>query len=257
MPDAEPHHSETVNFSLSGSEDTGSAYVAWPKGPGPHPAVLVLHEILGLNDDIKRIANRFAAEGYVAMAPDYFGPGFRLGCIVRGVRSLHSGQGAIFERLASAQDWLRSAADVDPDKLGVVGFCMGGGFAVLHAANSDVHVVAEYYGDVPAQAERLRGIPPCFAGFGDRDRAFGPKAKKLRSHLSDLGVEHEVISYPDAGHSYMSQNEGVLAWIGSKGPMNVGYDPTASEDSWSRMLAFFAIHLSDFPSDLPDEIPTS
>ncbi len=245
MTSANPDRSETVAFPLAGNNDSGSAYVAWPNARGPHPGVLILHELLGLNQDIKRIANRFAAEGYLAMAPDYFGPGFRLGCIVRCVRSLHSGEGPAFDRLASAQQWLSTQTEVDPNKLGVVGFCMGGGFAVLHAVRSDVHVVAEYYGDVPDDVEKLQGIPPCFAGFGDRDSVFASKAQKLRGHLEYLGVDHEVISYPNAGHSFMSQNDGVLAWLGAKGPMNVGYDPTAAEDSWSRMLAFFSLHLND------------
>ena len=236
--------SEMVTFSVANTFEPGRAFVAYPAGEGPHPGVLVLHEILGLNDDMERVARRFASEGYVAMAPDFFGPGLQIGCIIKALKTLNKGEGEAFVRLSSAQDWLIDQEEVDAERIGTVGFCMGGGFALLHAAREEVHVVANYYGDVPKKADKLEGIPACFGGFGAKDRLFGPKAKVLKSHLDELEVANEIVTYNDAGHSYMSNVEGVLARIGAKGPMRVGYDPTSAEDSWTRMLAFFDEHLT-------------
>lgn len=236
-----------VEFPLDGADDPGTAYVAYPVGDGPFPGVLVLHEIFGLNEDMKRIAQRFAKNGYVAMAPDYFGPGFRVGCIVSAMRSLQTGKGPTFDRLTAAHNWLVAQDDVDATKIGTVGFCMGGGFSVLHAAGSEVHVVAEFYGEVPKKAEALQGVPPCYGGFGATDKLFGSKkAKTLKSHLDELHVPNEVVVYENAGHSFMSElaaTEGLLATLSAKGPMKVAYDPSAAEDSWVRMLDFFAEHM--------------
>lgn len=171
-----------TTFAMQGTTELARAFLAWPEGDGPHPAVLVLHEIMGLNDDIERITNRFADEGYVALAPD--------------------------------------------------------------AARSDARAVATFYGDVPKRAEALEGIPPCFGGYGGKDRIFGPLAYRLRNHLEELDVVSDVVSYPDVGHSFMNHNHGAIAKIGAIGPMNVGHDAAAAEDSWERMLAFFETNLS-------------
>ena len=101
-----------------------------------------------------------------------------------------------------------------------------------------------FYADVPKNADALRGVPPVVAGFGGRDRLFGPGASRLRAHLEKLDVPCDIRVYPTAGHSYMSPHENLLARLGAFGPMKVGYDEAASEDSWQRMLRFFEEHLT-------------
>lgn len=232
-----------VSFAVPGKSEAGRGVVVRPAGEGPHPGVLVLHELLGLNDDIERIATEFAKAGYVAFAPDYFGAGFRLKCIVSAFRCIKEGSGQTFEVLEAAHDWLRSQVDVAQEATGVVGFCMGGSFAVLHAARTEASAVAMFYGEVPKDHGALTGIPPCVAGFGGRDKLFGKVAPQLETRLDGIGVQHDVVTYPDAGHSYMSINGGVMAKVGKMGPMNVGYNPEAAADSWERMLNFFGEHL--------------
>lgn len=207
------------------------------------PAVLVLHEIFGLNDDMRRIAERIAEAGYIALVPDFFGDAPRAFCILRAVTAMKRGRGHTFERLRGAHDWLAAQTNVDQARIGVVGFCMGGGFAVLYAAEAPVEVVGAFYGDVPKSAHKLQGIPPVIAGFGGRDRIFSRGANRLRRHLNELGVTNDVKTYPDAGHSYMSDHTGIAAKLGGIGPMRVAYNEAASEDSWARMLGFFARHL--------------
>ena len=156
-----------------------------PAGPGPWPGVLVLHEIMGLNEDMGRIACRFADAGFAALAPDFFGKGLRPFCILRAIAELRGPEAAKpegpFEILSAAQTCLGTQKGVDPGRIGVVGFCMGGGFAVLHAARSEIGVVGTFYGDVPQEAEELSGIPPLVAGYGGRDRIFGPGADRLKA----------------------------------------------------------------------------
>lgn len=220
------------------------AALAVPATGGPRPAVIVIHEIFGLNDDIRRITDRFADLGYVALAPDlYDTEGTRLLCIARTMLALRRREGPAFADLEAARTWLGSRRDVDPRRTGVVGFCLGGGFALLYAVRAPLGAAGVFYGDVPKAAEDLRGVCPVVAGYGGRDRLFAPQGRRLEAHLAALGVPHDVRIYPDAGHSFMSQHTGVFATLSAYGPMAVGFDAHAEADSWTRMAAFFREHL--------------
>ncbi len=223
--------------------DFAAAYVRPSDRATPGPAVIVLHEILGLNDDIRRIASRFAAEGYATLAPDLFdGAGPSPLCILRTLADYRRGSGRAFGVLDAAHRWLSAREEVDAVRIGVAGFCMGGGFALLLGARADVGVVATYYGDVPPEGA-LRGICPTLGAYGGRDLLFARKAEVLRKRLRVLGVEHDVTVYDDAGHSFMSRHDGLTGLVGPIGPLRAAYHPKSAEDSWSRMLRFFATHL--------------
>ncbi len=227
------------------------ASLALPEGaPGPHPAVLVIHEILGLNDDIRRIAARFADAGYVALAPDAFdGPGPRVVCLLRALRTVRQWGGPVADDLLAARDWLAARPDVDGSRIGVAGFCMGGGFALLLGTIGDFGAAAPFYGEVPHAAEAMEDICPVVAGYGARDLIFGKQGHRLEQHLETLGVPHDVRTYEGVGHSYMSRHGGSLFMrLGELGPLRAGYDDAAAEDSWERMLAFFATHLGPAPA---------
>lgn len=217
---------------------------------GPVPGVLVLHEILGLNADIRRIAARFADAGYVALAPDLFdGPGPRVACLLRCLATLRRRSGPVADDLLAARTWLAEQDGVDGARIGVAGFCMGGGLAVLLASMGTFAVAAPYYGEVPKRAEDLRDICPVVGGFGGRDRIFAGHGRRLQRHLEALGIPHDVEVYEEAGHSYMSpRGDSLLLRLGAFTPMHAEYDETAAEDSWRRMLAFFATHLGVPPA---------
>jgi carboxymethylenebutenolidase len=89
----------------------------------------------------------------------------------------------------------------------------------------------------------LRGVCPVIGGYGEEDKIFASQGRRLEKLLVELNVVHDVKLYPDAGHSFMSQNSGILASIGKISPMKVGYNPEAAEDSWKRIETFFARHL--------------
>ncbi len=227
-----------------------SAALALPTAlDAPCPGVLVLHELFGLNNDIRRIARRFADNGYVALAPDLYsvGPRLRPVCIRRTMQALRSGSGRAFDDIEAARAWLAARDDVDESRLAVAGFCLGGGFALLHAARAPLGVAADFYGAVPRDPETLDGICPVFAAYGERDRVFAGQAPRLEGHLDQLGVEHQITVYPDAGHSFMSQYHGLRGFLIRHARMSVGYHHESAEDAWRTMLEFFARNLRPAP----------
>jgi carboxymethylenebutenolidase len=225
------------------------AALALPDGPSgpplPRPGVIVIHEAIGLNDDIRRIAARFADAGYVTLAPDFLaGLGPMPFCIARFARGIGRVRvGRPYRQLAAAEDWLRRRPDVAGSPIGVAGFCMGGGFALLHAAGADIDVVAPFYAAVPKDQDALADVCPVVASYGGRDGIFGSAGGPLATTLTRLGVDHDVKTYPDAGHSFMSRHGGLMARIERRLPTHGGYVDAAAEDAWRRTLAFFARHL--------------
>ncbi|MGC1678082.1 MAG: dienelactone hydrolase family protein [Candidatus Binataceae bacterium] len=220
------------------------AAIAGGEDGGKRPGVIVIHEIFGLNDDIRRITARVAGLGYVAMAPDlYDGSGVRAICIARTLLALNRGSGQPFEDLESAREFLAGQPGVDSSRIGVIGFCMGGGFALLYAVRAPMNACATFYGDVPKSAEKIRGVCPVLGGYGADDKLFASQGRRLEKLLTENNVEHDVKIYADAGHSFMSRHDGTLAKLAAYGPMKVGYNHDAAEDSWKRIDAFFARHL--------------
>ena len=206
--------------------------------------MILIHEVFGLNDDMRAKAQHFADMGYVALAVDLYSTrGPKPLCIVRTMRGLRGGAGPVFADLEACRLWLAERPEVDASRIGVVGFCMGGGMALLFAVRAPLGVAAAFYGGVPKQVSDLEGVCPVVAGYGGRDKVFGKNGRRLARHLQLLGVPHDVVTYPESGHSYMSDHKGIMAKLSSWGPMRVGYNPADAEDSWRRMGAFFAEHL--------------
>jgi len=237
----------TENLALP---DGGSmrALLALPEKPTPAggwPAVIAIHDIFGFSPDIRRIARRFADSGYAALAPALFdGAGAPPLCVARTLRDVSRGEGPAFERLDRTRAFLAARPEIAADRIGVTGFCMGGAFALTWAARGGLQVCAPYYGQVPRRAESLRKICPVVAGFGELDAPLRSHARRLEQHLSELKVPHDVKVYPGVGHSYMNDlGDGAVAAIMRRLPMHAAYDESASEDSWRRMLGFFAKYL--------------
>ena len=227
------------------SAGTVPGHLTIPAGDGPWPAVVVIHEIFGLNDDIRAIADRFAAEGYLAFAPNLLATGNRLACLVKLTLSMSSGEGAPAEQILGIRTWLADRPD-STGKVGIAGFCMGGGFAIV-MANKGFDVSAAQYGRIPKKLEAaMQGSCPLVASYGGRDKSLKGVAAKLDSALESAGVDHDVKEYPEAGHSFMNQAESP-AWmkpISNAVGMNLGYVDTAADDAWTRILAMFGSALN-------------
>jgi carboxymethylenebutenolidase len=227
-----------------------TAFLARPDGAGGDvslPAVLVVHEAMGLNDDMRRIASVFADRGYVALAPDLVGAGFKPLCIARFFQGIGKvGTGAPYREMAAFQDWLAKQPYVDADRVGMAGFCAGGGFAMLYAARGGrkLRAVAPFYGALPADEAIIPEICPTVASYGGRDGVFGKNGPKLQEALEAAGIPHDVKTYPDAGHSFMSEHRGVMRVVAPLMPTRSGFDEAASADAWERVLAFFGEHLA-------------
>ena len=182
--------------------DGRQTVVAQPVDDGPWPGVVMLHEIFSLDAVLRRQAARLAAAGYVVHAPDLLGDGFRPACIVALVRALNAQQGRPFELI----DTVRQRLAADPDctgKVGVIGFCMGGGFALLTAGRG-FDAASVNYGPIPADVDDvLRDSCPMVASYGERDRLVA-QVPRLEAALVASNVPYDLKTYPTAGHSFLN-----------------------------------------------------
>jgi carboxymethylenebutenolidase len=217
-------------------------HLSVPEGAGPWPGVVVVHEALGLTDDIRAKADRFAGRGYVALAPDLFADGPMLKCLLAAFRALMRGSGPQFEVLDRARETLAAREDCT-GSVGIIGFCMGGGFALLAAPKLAFAASAVNYGQVPKDAEQvLRGSCPIVASYGKKDLTLRNAAAKLERALDGAGVEHDIKEYPTTGHSFMSAYDGITAKLARVGGFT--YDETAARDAWQRIDTFFDRHVA-------------
>jgi carboxymethylenebutenolidase len=216
-------------------------YLAVPAGTGPWPGVVVIHEIFGLNADIRSKADLLAEHGYLALAPDLYRGRPWVRCLRGSFRQLHAGSGPAFEAIDAARELLAARVD-STGRTGVIGFCMGGAFALLCAPRGEFSAAAVNYGEVPKDAERvLAGSCPVVASYGARDPMGTSHPKRLEAALTALDVPHEVTVYPDAGHSFMSRKPPLFAPVAVLARLD--FKPEATQDAWRRIFAFFGQYL--------------
>lgn len=232
-----PIHENELTVPSEGQ--TLKAFVAYPAGAGTEvprtevPAVVVIHEILGLNDNIRRICRRFAGEGYAALALDLFSGGVKAFCVLRTITAGLSRDTDNYStrHLRSALSYLAQQPYADANRLGAIGFCMGGNFA-LALANEDkrVKTIAPFYSFTPKPLKAdVANLCPVVGSYPEKD--FTAKAgRKLDAALTAANIPHDIKVYPDAKHSFM--NDDISA-----------YNPEAAADAWQRTLAFFGEHL--------------
>jgi carboxymethylenebutenolidase len=231
---------ETVFPGLDGTPVPGVLTV--PDGAnGPVPGVLMIYEIFGMSDEMRRVARDLAAEGYVVLIPDLFARGsIRALCVAATMRAMVTGHGAAMDDLEAARRWLVDRPEVDGTRIGTIGFCMGGGFALLLAGTGLYKVSAPFYGRPPD----LPRSCPVVASFGGRDLGLRGAAEKLTAELEALGVPHDVKVYPDAGHLFFTRTPGVLGEVVRRLPIHAEYHEASAADAHRRVVAFFREHLA-------------
>lgn len=217
-------------------------YLAAPTtGSGPWPGVIVIHELYGLDDDIRAKTDRMASKGYLAHAVDLFDSGARAACVLAAFRAHTLGRGAAFTEIEAARTALAARPDCT-GKVGVIGFCLGGGFALLSARTFDAASVN--YAHLPSNLTGvLKGACPIVGSFGAEDPTLRGAAARLEGALEDAGVEHDVKEYPGASHSFLNQHtSGVSGAVARVSGMN--YHGPSAVDAWARIDAFLERHLS-------------
>jgi carboxymethylenebutenolidase len=215
------------------------AFLAIPSGPGPYPGVVIIHEILGLNDNIRDIARRFVREGYAALAVDLFSTASRVICMARVFHGmlLRPLQNGVVGDLQAALDFLGARPEVDRARLGAIGFCMGGSYALqLACVSSGLRAASVFYGMNPRPLEAVTRACPIAGSYPERDFTANA-ARRLEPILEQARVAHDIKIYPGARHSFFND----------KGPT---YHAAAARDAWQRTLAFFNTHLQNTTPDM-------
>jgi carboxymethylenebutenolidase len=226
-----------------GSQDL-HGYLARPAAPGPWPGVIAIHEAFGVDEVMRRNCDRLAAAGYLTLAPDLFSDGGARRCLLATFRSLVSGHGKAFGDIEAARRYLQESPECT-GKVGIIGFCMGGGFALV-AATRGFDVASANYGAVPRRPERaLAGACPIVASYGRRDKLLLGHAARLERTLTALGIEHDVKVYPGAGHSFLNDAPNGPWWLRPVLRITgTGPEPAAARDAWARIERFFGAQLS-------------
>ncbi|WP_226344825.1 dienelactone hydrolase family protein [Agilicoccus flavus] len=229
--------------TLEGATPSMTAYVARPAaGSGPWPGVVLLHEAFGLQDVTRRQVEHLASLGYVVAAPDLYAAGGTARCLVPTFRAATSGSGQAYTDIEAARRWLLAEPDVT-DHVGIIGFCMGGAFA-LQTVTRGFDASAPCYGQLPQAPEVLRGGCPVVASYGARDRSLEGASAKLECALTAYGVPHDVKEYPNSGHRFMNAYDDLPAITRPlQRVMGVGPNPADAADAWTRIDAFFGEHL--------------
>jgi carboxymethylenebutenolidase len=211
-----------------------NAYMARPEAAGQYPGVVVIHELYGLNDNIRDVCQRFAAEGYVALGIDLFSNAVRPLCIARImygmlVRPLRNGTLGELQVVLAA---LQGRPEVDPRRVGAIGFCMGGAYALqLACVNGDLRAASVFYGGNPRPLDAVARACPIVGSYPEQDFTAGA-GRKLDAALDRFKIPRDIKIYPGADHSFFNDR-------------GKAYNEPAATDSWARTLAFFTRHLGD------------
>jgi carboxymethylenebutenolidase len=234
---ARPAHAasrpDTARVHIGPADGGTDAYVAWPTGKGPGPAIIVVHEWWGMNGQIRDVARRLTAQGYVAIVPDlYHGKVAddpeRAHVLLRSLEPA-----GVHADLEAAFEWLRAQPRVEKSRIGIIGFCAGGGFALDEAlTNSELSAVVVFYGEVENDAARLAKLrAPLQAHFGEKDDGIPTsRVDAFRAALKKGGKVAEVYTYGGAGHAFMNESR-------------PSYHLDAARLAWARALAFLQKHL--------------
>ena len=216
------------------------ALLSIPDGQGPWPGVVVVHDGIGYAPDKESTSARIAAAGYVSITPNLFSRGGIARCVVRVFRELLAQRGRALDDILAARDHVQAMPECT-GSVGVVGFCMGGQFALVMAPKG-FGAAAPFYGTpLPRHLdETLEGACPIVASYGRRDPLGVGAPAKLRKVVADKGITADIKVYPDAGHGFANKLPGqpLLRITG------FGYNEAATEDAYRRVFAFFSEHLT-------------
>ena len=232
MSTSSESHISAQSIAFPFGAQSRDAYLARPEGDRPFPGIIIIHEINGLTDHIRDVAARFARQGYVALAVDLLAGRNRTVCMARFIGQLvsRSPNNSSVSELKAALTHLAAQPGVDAARLGAVGFCMGGSFAVLWACTDDrLKAIAPFYAQNPRPLEAVRRMCPVVGSYPGADFT-ARSGRRLDASLTRYDIPHDIKIYPGAKHSFFNDQ-------------GKSYDAAASADAWTRITAFFAERL--------------
>ena len=225
---------ESKTVSYKSGDETVQGVLYSPAGKGPFPGLIVIHEWWGLNDWVKEQASKLADQGYAALAIDLY-----RGKVATTPDEAHQIMRGVPEDRAkrdlhAAFEFLASQPSVKKDRIGAIGWCMGGGYA-LDVALEEPALAADVinYGHLATDPDALKKInAPILGLFGAQDKGIPPEdVRKFGEALDHLSKKIEVKIYDDAGHAFENPNN------------KDGYRPADAADAWQRTVAFLAANL--------------
>jgi carboxymethylenebutenolidase len=212
-------------------------YLATPEEPGPHPAVLLIHEWWGLNEGITLLADALAEEGYVVFAPD----GYRGNVTAAFPRALWlritTPEEQVEADMDSALDYLRNLDGVDPQRVASMGFCFGGGHSLQLGLRQSENLALTiiYYGAVVTEPDLLRPLTeaqPVLGIFAEEDNTIFPaEVLEFEAALNSLDIENEITIYPGVGHAFVTEEN-----YNQPGPAG---------DAWAQTVDFLENNLDE------------
>ena len=225
---------ESKTVSYKSGDETVQGIVYTPAGKGPFPGLIVIHEWWGLNDWVKEQASKLADQGYVALAVDLY-----RGKVATTPDEAHQIMRGVPEDRAkrdlhAAFEFLASQSNVKKDRIGAIGWCMGGGYS-LDVALQEPTLAADVinYGHLATDPDALKKInAPILGLFGAQDKGIPPEdVRKFGETLDHMGKKIEIKIYDDAGHAFENPNN------------KDGYRPADAADAWRRTVEFLAANL--------------
>ena len=225
---------DSKSVSYKSRDETVKGILYTPTGKGPFPAIIVIHEWWGLNDWVKEQASKLADQGYEALAIDLY-----RGKVATTPDEAHEIMRGVPEDranrdLQAAFDFLASQPNVKKNRIGAIGWCMGGGYS-LDVALLEPALAADVinYGHLATDPDTLKKInAPILGIFGAQDKGITPDdVHKFESQMKQLGKTIEIKIYDDAGHAFENPNN------------KAGYRPADAADAWQRTVKFLSENL--------------
>lgn len=222
-------------------------YLAQPTAGGPWPGVVVIQDVRGMTADLRRISDRLASEGYLALAPDLYGRGSKPRCVIATVRAHFADTGDAYDDIVAARNYLLGIPRCN-GRVGVIGFCMGAGFVLQMAPRGVFDAAAPQYGLAPKNIDVLENSCPIVASYGAKDRIVrAGSASALEAVLAKGDVARDIKEYPAVGHSFMNRSGLPTQFSVVENLAGLAYSAPEAEDAWARIFAFFKTHLSQAP----------
>lgn len=211
-------------------------FLAKPKKEGVYPAVVMIHEWWGLNDNIKEMARSLAAEGYVVLAVDLYNGKVGKNSTEAGqlASKVRSNPAEAVSNMKSAVQYLKSLGNVNDNKIASMGWCFGGQMSLQLALNEKLAATVVYYGSLETNATKLSVIKwPVLGIFGSLDTSIPvASVKEFEKSLNQLNIQNEIRIYEGVGHAFAN-------------PSGANYAPEQTKDAWEKTIEFLNKNLKN------------